>query len=430
MSTMPRQLTIPPDWTALPSPQARPRQPSPTERLATARARALRFREQFDHADNVPIGYPVHGLFVAPSPLEFAAGALRGVGALRGEAMAEGEATDAAAQVTEARHQAMADFLRAGPDQEHAFWALLGTDDPQLQTFGMEGLLGLPATRARAAQTAAEMEGRAEERQWRRDEREAAAEDRRQRDADRRAFEREMFAQRVEHRPPFAGMLVHTPQGAFRFDRGPGGGLTEVRTPDGAPLIAPAVDPHHRAEIAGREAAAQATGKAVAEQGMEAGGLITMAEDAARLARELEEHPALAESVGPQRMIPRRWVPGSPHMDVEARREQLQARIFLEAAQQMRGLGAMTEAEGARATGALSRLGNPWASEADTRSALREARELFEAAATRLRARRDRVPADIAPGVFTPPAQAAPAAAPAAPAAPVIRFNERGEALP
>lgn len=144
------------------------------EQLAEERRR--RFAAQLAGAQQAPQGQMVGRHFVAPSFLQYAAQALRGVGGMRGEQLAEQELGQIRQQRTEGTNKALADFLRMSqgtpenapgdgmgptmpaqaPDMRGAYSALMQAPDAGLRQAGMQGQLSMAQQQAQATQQAAE----------------------------------------------------------------------------------------------------------------------------------------------------------------------------------------------------------------------------------------------------------------------------------
>ena len=109
-------------------------------------------------------------------------------------------------------------------------------------------------------------------------------------------------------------------------------------------------------DVQGREAAearGQAQGKAQANYPQ----IVSAATTSLRLLDEAIKHPGRETATGlSSRLDPRNYIPGTSAADFDARAKQLEGRVFLDAFEQLRGGGAITEAEGNKATAAHARL--------------------------------------------------------------------------
>lgn len=92
------------------------------------------------------------------------------------------------------------------------------------------------------------------------------------------------------------------------------------------------------------------------------------------------EHPGLKNLFGVYGKLP--TMPGSPTADAEALLAQIKDRSFLAGIESMRGTGAITEAEGAKATGAIARLSTNQSPKA-FRDSLNELRGILQTAQQR-----------------------------------------------
>lgn len=125
--------------------------------------------------------------------------------------------------------------------------------------------------------------------------------------------------------------------------------------------------PKNVAGKAAQEAAGGKVGDAVAT----APNALAAADQITRNLDALEKHPGLSLGTGLTSWTSA--IPGTPQADFESRRQQLQGQAFLQMYQQLKGGGAITEAEGAKASAALARLQTA-VSEKDFRTALQEFR--------------------------------------------------------
>lgn len=90
---------------------------------------------------------------------------------------------------------------------------------------------------------------------------------------------------------------------------------------------------------------------------------------------KLETHPGLAGNLGKTGVIPN--IPGSDASNAAALIEQLQSQTFLGSIQTMKGMGALSDAEGAKLNNAISSL-NTKQSESQFRAQLKSIRTIFE----------------------------------------------------
>lgn len=165
--------------------------------------------------------------------------------------------------------------------------------------------------------------------------------------------------------------------------------------------IPPGVDPKkYREEMAKKQADAVVAAKTGLPE------LVRQGEDAIRLIDEVSASPALSRVVGPiQSYLPTSSDAGA---DVEGKIKQLQGHAFLQAYASLRGTGAISNAEGAKAESAINRLGNLKQSDAGYAKALQEAKaaikDVMEIAKRKASANFDPLPAssewrELAPGI-------------------------------
>lgn len=108
----------------------------------------------------------------------------------------------------------------------------------------------------------------------------------------------------------------------------------------------------------------------------------TTTKRALRSLDELEKHPGFGDAVG--FVLGRLPALTSKAADFRERVEQVDAMVFGDAVEVMRGLGALTDKEGPRITAARARL-NTAKSEEDYRAALKDVREVFQTGIENLR---------------------------------------------
>lgn len=94
----------------------------------------------------------------------------------------------------------------------------------------------------------------------------------------------------------------------------------------------------------------------------------------------LLNHPGLDSSVGLKSYLP--VIRGTDRADFQTRSEQLQGQAFLQAFNDLKGGGQITEVEGAKATAAIGRMSNAQSKEAYTES-LAELRDILQTAKSR-----------------------------------------------
>lgn len=418
------------------------------QQLQEAQARRQRFAQQLAGAQDAPQGRMVGNVYVAPNALQYAAQALRGLGAMRGEQLAGSEI----AQLNQQRQQMIANTLRnfgelaqgrpadvlpegqqgpvrpaQAPDLRGAYAALLQAPDAGLRQAGMQGMIQLPQVEAQAADREAQRAFQREQaelqnqqrieqlqlqHQMRMDQLEASNASRMELAAANQQFQREMAALRAElggsggspNITPF-----HTAQGSFLLNNRTGELIPALNPQTGEPLMSASVDPNLQGQIAGSREGAKVAANRVVESGMDAPSSIQKAENNLRLIDEVVNHPAFSSSVGVERIVPLRLIPGSPQAGFESRLGQIQGASFLEAFESLKGGGAITEVEGQKATQAINRM-NASTSEDEFKAAAEELRTILQQGIARARRAQERLNRNPPAGVnlrVAPPSPAA-----------------------
>jgi len=290
-------------------------------------------RYQSQAQTQAPQGRQVGRVYVAPNPLEYLAAGLRGYGGMKGEQDTQRQISELQKERQAAVLEALQGFgqkMRGTPAQEEinidegpgantffrpaapaqpgdpmgAFQMLLGSNVPELQKVGMQGIAAMPEQQARkqereedrafradqaaadrqfrvdqlAATNAARLEQAAQAHQLRMDvlaAQNASA-------AERAAADREFRAQQLQLQQDFQREMkkiggavagaqpyfqpVQTAQGVFAFNARTGK-VEPVTGPGGAPIVGAAADPKLQGDIAG----AKETAKAGVEKGVEQG---------------------------------------------------------------------------------------------------------------------------------------------------------------
>ncbi len=149
--------------------------------------------------------------------------------------------------------------------------------------------------------------------------------------------------------------------------------------------------------IEGREAAEE-RGKATGQAQVALPNVIAKAEQSIKLVDEMIKHPGRETSTGLSGTLdPRNYLPGTSAKDFQVRQKQLQGRSFLEAFESLKGGGAISEVEGAKAEQAIARLDRSQSDE-EYVAALRELRDILQLGMQRARQK--------AQGNFSPEAPA------------------------
>jgi hypothetical protein len=162
-------------------------------------------------------------------------------------------------------------------------------------------------------------------------------------------------------------------------------------------------------DIAGKEAAEE-RGKAVGQAQANLPKIISGAEQTLKIIDSVQNDPYRERGTGLSSVF--NAIPATGGFDFAQKVKQLQGKSFLQAYQDLKGGGAITEIEGQKAENAVARL-NVAQSEEAFNEALNELREIVTAGIERARR--------MAGGDLTAPSSAPPSASPSAPAAPVSK---------
>lgn len=112
--------------------------------------------------------------------------------------------------------------------------------------------------------------------------------------------------------------------------------------------------PKNNREAAAETAGGTVEGRVAAERATSASGDIQAGQNALDILDQIEKHPGIDFGTGATSVANR--VPGTPGYDFQNIVEQAKSGAFLSAIQQMRGLGALSNNEGAAATSAVTRM--------------------------------------------------------------------------
>lgn len=393
-------------------------------------------RYQSQAQTQAPQGRQAGRVYVAPNPLEYLAAGLRGYGGMKGE-------QDTQRQIGELQKERQAAVLEAlqgfgqkmqgapaipatdvadGPGQTFtapatpaqpgdpmgAFQMLLGSNVPELQKVGMQGIAAMPEQQARKQERAEDRAFRADQaaadRQFRVDQlaatnaarlEQAAQAHQLRMDvlaaqnasaAERAAADREFRAQQLQLQQDFQREMkklggavagaqpyfqpVQTAQGVFAFNARTGK-VEPVTGPGGAPIVGAAADPKLQGAIAGAKSGAQTEAKATTEARLDAPKVIAQAEETIRLVDDLLKAPGFSQAVGGSRLLGIQKIPGTAAKDFDVRLDQLKGQQFLQAFESLKGGGQITEVEGKKATDAIARM-DAAGSEAEFTKAARE----------------------------------------------------------
>lgn len=161
-------------------------------------------------------------------------------------------------------------------------------------------------------------------------------------------------------------------------------GRMEPVTNGGAPVIPATADPALQGNLAAARAGGTVTGREGAESQMALPTVITRAENGIRLIDEMigsadgkvKPHPGFNSYVGATLMPGARFIEGTPAADFQSRENQVKGQSFLEAFEQLKGGGQITEIEGRKATEAINRM-NKSQSEREYTAAAREVQNIL-----------------------------------------------------
>lgn len=134
--------------------------------------------------------------------------------------------------------------------------------------------------------------------------------------------------------------------------------------------------PKMNREAAAETAGGQVEGKTEAEKRLAAPGDIQAAQTALDVLDQIEKHPGL--DIGTGIMSVGNSIPGTPGYDFQNLVKQASSGAFLSAIQQMRGMGALSNAEGAAATAAVNRMDTATSKEGFL-AAVKDYRKIVEA---------------------------------------------------
>lgn len=169
---------------------------------------------------------------------------------------------------------------------------------------------------------------------------------------------------------------------ADHFARRYGGGGPVVAQADGTPGSAPGGLGQSQTPAAkvAAETAARVEAEAAATARVTAPNVLASAEQAIKLIDELVADPELKNRTGWKAKLPA--LPGTAGMGIDARKTQLQGKVFLQAYGELKGAGAITEMEGKKAEQAVARLESAQTYE-DYLAALKDLREVVAGGMTR-----------------------------------------------
>jgi hypothetical protein len=199
-------------------------------------------------------------------------------------------------------------------------------------------------------------------REQRQHERELAVEERKRQEVIAETVRQQQFQQQKELKQMIASgagqspyfQPVQTNQGVMSFNARTG--RMEPVNVNGAPVVGAQFDPALQGNLAGAKAGGKELGEAGAKAKLDLPGAIDKAALASQQIDELLSHPGFSSTVGATLRPGARLVDGTPEADFTKRLDQLKGGAFLQAFESLKGGGQITEAEGKKATEAISRM--------------------------------------------------------------------------
>ncbi|MNU46295.1 hypothetical protein D3C71_351540 [compost metagenome] len=207
-------------------------------------------------------------------------------------------------------------------------------------------------------------------------------------------------AQRADLQKGSYSAPLQTSQGFAQADRG--GNVRILKGPDGQPLMPTSLDATGQAAVTGAKKEAEETAKRTAAAKADLPKLEAGISTIERVLNSIESHPGKNRAVGAYMGQIAPSLLGPDAVDFERKREQLQGNLFLQAYDQLRGGGQITEVEGTKAESAMANMSRAQSVE-QFDAAVKEFREVIQSARQRAR--------NAAKGVYedgaTPPAATA-----------------------
>lgn len=140
----------------------------------------------------------------------------------------------------------------------------------------------------------------------------------------------------------------------------------------------------NKSTVAGAEAGAKTTATATAENKMALGSTLDDIQKMRTNVDNLLASPGFDTIYGASSVIdPRNYIRGTDASDAQAKRDQLSAEAFSTTIQKMRGLGALSNAEGEKVTAAYTRATKPGISDKEARIAWGEVKGYLDSAEKR-----------------------------------------------
>jgi len=176
---------------------------------------------------------------------------------------------------------------------------------------------------------------------------------------------------------------VQSGQGVYAFNNRTGR-MELVQAGEGAPVIGSASDPALQGKIAAAKEGGKVEAEAKSKAKVDLSKTVQEADLTVKLIDDLLNHPGLEAAVGASSMLGTQKIPGTHGKDFMNRLDQLKGKQFLQAFQTLKGGGQITEAEGQKATDAMSRMKNT-SSEAEFKKAAEEFKSIVKKGADRAR---------------------------------------------
>jgi hypothetical protein len=248
---------------------------------------------------------------------------------------------------------------------EYLRWAMKGLSvDPDTANMGFKMADTISAREWRDQQAAAELNARREESKLRAEQRmqelQMRLEDQRLARADRESLAKELISLRASMGggggggSPVNQQLIQTENGALAWN--PRTNKIEPVMYNGQPVRAAQYNPELAGQISQARAGATVSGKLSAEAAGKLPGMLQKAEEATKYVNDLLTHPGFQDYVGATWLPGAQYIPGTDASNFKNRLNQVKSGAFLNVIENLRGLGAMTEMEGSKATQAINRM--------------------------------------------------------------------------
>lgn len=194
------------------------------------------------------------------------------------------------------------------------------------------------------------------------------------------------------------GTFLPTAEGGYQFgwQKGPKAGqVTPPVGPQGR-LTPISQDPTTQKAVAEAKAAGKVVGQSAEASQIALPTAVQNAENSTKLVDDLIAHPGFNKAVGVSSLSPMQYIPGTDAKDFTIRLNQLKNKQFLDVYQSLRGAGAITDAEGKKATAAVSRM-DPQGSQAAFKQAADEYKQIIQQGVQRLKEKAQMTSSNAAP---------------------------------